>query len=259
MKPYKIIFLFFSSIVPLLLTNCSPSQNSILNLKPQTENNEWYKGKEIATVDNDSLNIKISFDRSENNDYVFDIEITNYSETPILVEPERFIYKVKSGKIYEGKAIELRALDPEKVIQDLQKNYAIHKNDIETQAMVSSFGSFLQFVGQTKALITNDSELSERLDHQTKRMQENQLIENIENNRISNYLDNSSYIWEILALRKTTLYPFQSIAGKVFFPISELAETLEFIFPIGGYELKILYNQTNIPLYEKYVDPNLYY
>ncbi len=48
MQPHKIIFLIFSSILPILFTNCSPSQNVILNLKPQTENSEWYKGKEIA-------------------------------------------------------------------------------------------------------------------------------------------------------------------------------------------------------------------
>ena len=78
-------------------------------------------------------------------------------------------------------------------------------------------------------------------------------------NRISESLENSSYLWEILALRKTTLFKNESISGKVFFPATELAKTLEFSFPISNYDLKILFTQEVIPLYEKYVDPNLIY
>lgn len=260
MKPYKIFFLFFSSIVLLLLTNCSPSQNLILNLKPQTENNEWYKGKEIATIDNDSVVIKISFDRSFNNDYIFDINIINSSEKRMLIEPEKFSYKMTSGSIKKGETVaEVTAKDPEKVILELQKRQLIHQNNMETQAIAYSLGYFLQFAGQTKALITSDVELSQQIEHQTQRMKEDELIDDIQNNNINNSLDNSSYIWEILALRKTTLYPNESISGKVFFPVNELAKTLEFTFPIGEQSIKILFNQDIIPLYKKYVDPNLYY
>ena len=260
MQPYKIIFLIFSSIIPLLLTNCSPSQNTILSLKPQTENNEWYKGKEIATLDNDSVVIRISFDKSFNNDYMFDVDIINYSEKRMLVEPERFSYKMTSGSIKKGETVaEVTAKDPEKIILGLQKIQAIHQNNMETQAMVYSLGYFLQFAGQTKALVTGDVELSQEIDHQAQRMKEDELIDDIQNNNISNSLDNTSYIWEMLALRKTTLYPNESISGKVFFPVNELAKTLEFTFPIDEQSLKILFNQDVVPLYEKYVDPNLYY
>ena len=260
MQPNKIFFLFFSSIVPLLLTNCSPSQNSILNLKAQTENNEWYKGKEIATIDNDSVVIRISFDRIFNNDYLFDIDIINRSEQRILIEPEKFSYIMTRGSIKKGETVaEVSAQDPEKVIFELQKRQLIHQNNMETQAMVSSLGYFLQFAGQTKALVTGDVELSQQIDHQAKRMKEDELINDIQNKNISNSLDNTSYIWEMLALRKTTLYPNESISGKVFFPVNELAKTLEFTFPIGEESIKILFNQDVTPLYKKYVDPNLYY
>jgi len=260
MRPNKIIFLIFSSIIPLLLTNCSPSQNAILNLKPQTENSEWYKGKEIATLDNDSIVITISFDKVFNNDYMFDVDIINYSDKKMLVEPEKFSYKMISGSIKRGENVAaVTAKDPEKVILELQKLQLIHQNNMETQAMVYSLGYFLQFAGQTKASVTDDIELSRQIDHQAQRMKEDELIDDIQNNNISNSLDKSSYIWEMLALRKTTLYQNESISGKVFFPVNELAKTLEFTFLIDEQSVKILYNQEVIPLYKKYVDPNLYY
>lgn len=256
---YNKLFLILFLFAALLFTNCSPSRTAIINLKPQTSNNEWYKGKEISTIDNDSIVIRISFDRSDNNYYVFDTEIINNSEKTILVEPDKFSYKIISGKIKGGDAIILSAKDPEKVILELQKNYAIHKNNVEMEAMASSFGYFLQFVGQTKALVTNDPELSKRIDHQSQRMKEDELINDIQNNIVGSALENSSYIWEILALRKTTLYPYQNISGKIFFPISGLAETLKFCFPLDEYELNILYKQESTPLYKKYVDPNSEY
>lgn len=250
------ILILFTAI---LFTHCSPSRSAILNLKPQTPNNEWYKGKEIVTLDNDSIIIRISYDRSDNNHYVFDTEIINNSEKTILVEPEKFNYKIISGKINGGDPIILSAKDPEKVIMELQQNYAIHKNNVEMEAMTYSFGYFLQFVGQTKALVTNDPELSKRIDYQSQRMKDDEFITDIQNNRIGSALENSSYVWEILALRKTTLYPFQNISGKVFFPISGLAETLKFYFPLDKYEMSLLYEQESTPLYKKYVDPNLEY
>lgn len=260
MQPYKIIFLIFSSIVPILLTNCSPSQNSILNLKPQTGNNEWYKGKEIATLDNDTIVITISFDKVFNNDYMFDLDIINYSDKKTLVEPEKFSYKMISGSIKKGETVaDVTAKDPENVILELQKLHLIHQNNMETQAMFSSLGYFLQFVGQTKALVTGDVELSQQIDHQAQQIREDELIDDIQNKNISNLLYNSSYIWEMLALRKTTLYPNESISGKIFFPVNELAKSLEFTFPIGEQSIKVLFNQDVVPLYKKYVDPNLYY
>ena len=260
MKTYKIIFLFLLISSSFFLTNCYVPPNSILKLKPQTQNNDWYKGKEIATLANDSVTIRISYDRSLNNEYLFDIDVINNSEKPLLVEPEKFSYRMTKGSIKLGDSLKrVSAKDPEIVILDLQKANSLHQSSMETQSMIYSLGYFLQFAGQTKALVTGDVELSDRIDRQGHRLREDQLMDDIKNNKISESLENSSYLWEILALRKTTLFKNESISGKVFFPATELAKTLEFSFPINNYELKILFNQEVIQLYEKYIDPNISY
>lgn len=260
MKLPNIFILLIVFLSSFLLTNCYVPPNSILKLKPETQNNDWYKGKEIATLDNDSVTIRISYDRSLNNEYLFDIDITNTSERSLLIEPERFSYKMSKGSIKLGESLtKVSARDPEKVILDLQKAYSLHQSNMETQAIIYSLGYFLQFAGQTKALVTGDAELSNRIDRQGHRLKEDQLMDDIANNRINESLENSTYVWEILALRKTTLFKNESISGKVFFPATELAKTLEFSFPISNYELKILFDQEVIQLYEKYVDPNVSY
>lgn len=252
MKLQQIYLKLFIITSSFLLTNCYVPPESILKLEPQNNSNDWFKGKEIVTLSNDSVRIRISFDRSQYKDYLFEIDIENISEKNILVEPEKFSYKMKKGNIKYGDTLKsVYAKDPEKVILELQKANSIHQSNMETQAMIYSLGYFLQFAGQTKALVTGDTELSERVYDQTRRTKKNELIDDISNNRISESLNNSSYIWEILALRKTTLYPNESISGKVFFPTNDLAKSLEFSFPVDQYELKLLYNQEIIPAKEK--------
>lgn len=260
MKTFKIILPLILISLSFFITNCYVPPNSILKLKPETQNNDWYKGKEIATLDNDSVTIRISYDRSYNNDYLFDIGVTNNSEKPLLVEPEKFSYKMIKGSIKLSDTLNIvTAKDPEIVILDLQKSNSLHQSNMETQSMIYSLGYFLQLAGQTKALVTGDVELSNRIDRQGHKMQEDPLIDDIENNRISESLEASAYVWEILALRKTTLFKDESISGKVFFPATEMAKTLEFNFPIGNYNLKILFTQEVIPLYKKYINPNIGY
>lgn len=259
-KSYKTILHFLIIISSFLLTNCFVPPNAVLKLRPKTEDIEWYKGKEIATVTNDSVSIIISYDRSLNDDYLFDVDIINYSEKTLLVEPEKFYYKMISGTIEQNELLSPTvAKDPEKVILDLQKAYALHQSQVQTQTMIYSLGYFLQFAAQTKALVTNDAELSEEVDERSHRMRESELIDDIQNQRVSESLDNSTYMWEILTLRKTNLRKDESISGKVFFPVKERAKTLEFCFPIGEYDLKISFDQEVYFKPKPYVDSNLVY
>lgn len=154
------------------------------------------------------------------------------------------------------------AKDPEKVILELQKANSIHKDNMEKQGLIYSLGYFLQFAGQIKAVVTGNVELSERIDDQTRRMKENELIDDINNNRISESLNNSSYLWGVLALRKTTLFPNESIGGKVFFPIEEFGSKLEINFAINNTELKLIYDKETFKEAidsNNYIDPNLVY
>jgi hypothetical protein len=244
MNFYK--FIFFSLIIlsSQLLTNCFVPPTTIFKLEPQTNDIEWYKGKEIATVTNDSVSIIISFDRSLNDDYLFDLDIINYSEKTLFVEPQKFSYKMISGTRMQNELfVPTPAKDPESYILELQKGYSIYKNNLETQNMINSLGGFLQFALQTKAFVNGDFKSSNSIYNNARRMKEDELVNAVQNQMIGEFLANSYYIWEILALRKTTLRKNESISGKVFFPVKEKAKKLEFTFPIGENELKIFFNQ----------------
>jgi Asp-tRNA(Asn)/Glu-tRNA(Gln) amidotransferase C subunit len=215
-----------------------------MKLTPEHIDLDWFKGKQISKLNNDSISILISFDRTLNNNYLFDVEVTNNSEKKIIVSPELFSYKV-TQKIKNKTLTDLStfALDPEIKVLELQKSYSLHKSEVETQNMFYALGYFLQFANQTKALVTNDVELSNEVDENTRKMKEDELLDDVRNQRIQESLSSSSYFWEMLALRKTTLRKNESISGKVFFPVDVSAKTIDFCFPINEKELHISFNQ----------------
>ena len=244
MQHYKLVLLTAIILSSILFTNCSVHPDAVMKLTPEHIDLDWFKGKQISTLNNDSISILISFDRTLNNNYLFDVEVTNNSDQKIIVSPELFNYKVtKKIKNEILTDTPISALDPEVKVMELQKSYSLHKSEMETQNMFYALGYFLQFANQTKALVTNDVELSQDTDERTRRMREDELLDDVRNQRIQQSLSNSSYFWEMLALRKTSLKKNQSISGKVFFPIDESAKTLEFFFPIDENELRITFNQ----------------
>ena len=260
MKTDKIIFTFLLILLSLFLSNCYVPPNAVIKLTPEHIDLDWFKGKQISTLNGDSVSILISFDRTLNNNYLFDVEVTNNSDQKIIVSPELFSYKVIQ-KIKNKALTDLStfALDPEIKVLELQKSYSLHKSEVETQNMFYALGYFLQFANQTKALVTNDVELSNEVDENTRKMKEDELLDDVRNQRIQESLSTSSYFWEILTLRKTTLRKFESIGGKVFFPVDETARKIEFFFPIDKYVLRICFDQEVYFKQKTYVDPNLVY
>ena len=247
MSSTRIFIKLLTVTATIFITNCSVPPESIIKLDPESEQSDWYKGKEIAILTNDSITIRISYDRNINHNYIFDTDITNHMQNPVLVEPEKFYYEPNKEKSKQGEKLShVNAKDPELVILDLQRSFSLHRSNVETQSMFYSLGYFIQFVGQTKALVTNDQELSNRIEHQTNKLEQDKLINEVKNRNVSEALSASLDLWEVLALRKTTLYKNESISGKVFFPANKFASTLEVHFPIDNYELKINYNQTII-------------
>lgn len=244
MKIFSSIFLFLLISSAFFLTNCYVPPASIMQLTPEHINLEWFKGKQVSTLTNDSVTIQLSFDRTENNNYLFDVEIFNNSENNILVNPELFYFKtLESTNNKRDSASITNALDPEKAILELQKAYSLHQSNVETQNMFNVFGNLLLLASQTKAIITNDTYLEEEVNEHTQRMKEDELLDNVRNEKIERSLSSSKYLWETLALRKTTLKKDQSINGKVFFPVDESALKIEFFFPLGNYELNINFVQ----------------
>lgn len=117
---------------------------SVVKLQPNVESSEWYKGKEITTLQNDSIILRISFDKIYASDYAFDVEINNTSDQKIIIDPTDFSYEIKKEMPCKVKYVYFTR-DPEIIIIELQRKYLQHNNFVQTQAMLNALGHLLLF------------------------------------------------------------------------------------------------------------------
>lgn len=229
----------------LLFIQCHVPPNAVMKLTADSPEAKWYKGKQILTIENEIVSIQLSFDRTSSDNYLFDVDVLNTSDSTLLVDPQKFYYSLIDPKSRKNPVI-VNARDPEVTILDLQKRYALNQSRVETEKMSYAFGYFLNAVGQTAALVKGDREASENFNQNYQDLEREEFLEDVRNQKIAESLESTSYIWEILALRKTTLRKNESINGVVFFPVNKDDKTLEFFFPVGGSTLKINFNQERI-------------
>lgn len=245
MKTLIINSKYLSFLFALFFIQCHIPPNSVMKLTADSPDTEWYKGKQILTIKNEIVSIQLSFDRTSSDNYLFDVDIMNKSDSVIVADPQKFYYSLIDPKSRKNPVV-INARDPESTILDLQKKYALNQSRVESEKMSYAFGYFLNAVGQTAALVKGDKEASENFDKSHRDLEREEFLDDVRNQKIAQSLESTSYIWEILALRKTTLRKNESINGIVFFPVNKDAKSLEFFFPVGESTLKINFNQERI-------------
>jgi hypothetical protein len=110
--------------------------------------------------------------------------------------------------------------------------------------MSSALGTFLGLVsdiasiGQTK---TNEEQHRRR--YQMEKSDEEYARREYDHQQRINNLNNEKYFWQNIALRKTTLYPKQSVSGKVLFYHQPKAKYLLLKFSIASSNIKMWFKQ----------------
>src|SRR5688572_11574645 len=85
-------------LLPILLlgfTSCV-SPYKISRLTPAGENVTWAWGREFVVKQLDSVVVKIAYETNDRENIIFNVEIENNSDKPMLVAPERF-WSIMSG------------------------------------------------------------------------------------------------------------------------------------------------------------------
>lgn len=245
MKSFTNISKYLTIIFSIFVVQCHVPPNAVMKLTVDSQESDWYKGKQIITIENDTVSIQLSFDRTSSGNYLFDVDVLNISDTSLLVDPQNFYYHLVEQDKNKNMGV-VNAHNPETIIADLQKKYSLNQSRVESEQMSYAFGYFLTAVGQTAALIKNDDAASEQFDKNYDELNREEFLDDIKNQKIAQSLESSTFLWEILALRKTTLRKNESISGIVFFPVNKDAKTLEFFFPVGNSTLKIIFTQERI-------------
>jgi hypothetical protein len=99
----------------------------VIRLSPSTVENSdyWNLGQHFVYASDNNILYECGFNRVENNNLIFDVKITNQSDTTILVDPALFMQEVYNN---DNKLIvKTNAFDPELVLVGLNINENIEK------------------------------------------------------------------------------------------------------------------------------------
>jgi hypothetical protein len=113
--------IFYSYILIIILTACA-TPAPVVRLAPSTVENKdyWNLGQHFVYASDNNILYECAFNRIENNKLIFDVKITNQSDTSVLVDPALFRQEVYNN---DNKLIaQNNAYDPEMVLVGLNIN-----------------------------------------------------------------------------------------------------------------------------------------
>lgn len=246
---HKNIFCWLTLAVSFVFASCAPAP--VLRLKPLFSETKWIYGKEFARSATDQVEIAVAFENMDVAAIIFDLEIINLSEQPIIVSPEKFYYlplnwpQDTTGLHAPGKIS--YAIDPEIRILDLDKEISRENASYATATGIDAVGSLLGLfvaiatIGKEKTEEEIKEEEKRRCDEEVSR-QEREIYHA---NSLAN-LKNEKVKWESTTLRRTTLEPDQSARGRIYFRANKRAKYLRLCFPIGEANLQIVFEQQKV-------------
>lgn len=249
LKTYLDLLLFFG--ISLLFTGCFTPQKIIRVAPEDQENIFWYQGQAIAEKKQDDVIVRAAFSHFDRNYLLFDVEVFNEKDSPILISPE--VLSLKTPNNYQ-----LPAIDPEAIILSMEMRASQQEANAKNAAIVGG----IVLVGAAVVAATSDSDTDNESDNNYDSDDYDALdfaadvvvptiawgISFHQDPILTAYpeaLPSSEQLlfWQDIVLRRTTLRPGESIRGLVAFPRYDNTTTLEMNVPIEQDNFKFLFTQ----------------
>jgi hypothetical protein len=254
---FLIILKAFALIVIFVLSACSPEP--VLRLEAEDEDKTVIQGMEYLQSDLDESTAILAYYRHINNKVVMDLEVINYANTSVRVNPAKFsykAYKLKSGvpiltaissKSRSNKAYILQSggekvliesgtiIDPESEILEIDKQKsretARETRNLVLDAVASgvSMASEIATIGEEETREERAVRQRLRMDRRIERSKRREAFYE----RVTSLNEQRNY-WETEVIRTTDLIPEKSAAGELIFPAVRDAHIIEIHLPVGG-------------------------
>lgn len=218
----------FACLSALSLSSCF-SPRSIVTVEADAEENmTWNYGHQVVNVQADSVEVQVYFDEYTKDFLIFDVEITNWRNEPVLISPEEIYLETGTG-------IGLFALDPEQQIFEGKVKASRREAGNKNAAVALGVATVAAVVA---VAATTDSD-NDGYDGggfvyvSTGVVPPPPLA----------YLPPDHIFWEDFSLRKTTLQPRYRANGKVVFRRLDNQLGYSMVVPVGGTELRAGFKQ----------------
>ncbi len=220
----------------LALNSCYAPQ-PVIRIHPQEQNTTWERGKEFVSYRKGEYEVHCAYEGARGKYLVFDIEFINYKGEEFLVCPEKCTIYQDTGK-WDGvtnqrvySMFPVRAYDPEQELLqiDIAESQAeASRKNANTAAVAISVAALPLLVAAAASDVNSGNQVDDSRVNNTDlvaagvdvALTTNEVNRVVQEDRIIS-LNDSRYMWQEAALRKTTLSPGYSIRGLVYFPIPD--------------------------------------
>ena len=250
MKNYK--FGFLSILFISIFSSCYVTQ-PIVQIEPNS--NEyvfWHEGEPIAEKKIDSIVALAAFSHVSGDFYVFDVEIFNDSEAPILVAPEDMYISIADN-------YKIPSIDPKKMILSIEKEREEVKKRQRNAAIAT--GVFVLATIVAVAITSKNRKSNRNRNNDYSRFDDDgwdlatdvvlpsivwglefhdQAVLSTHINSIP--LTSDLVFWRSAALYKTTLSAGESIRGLIAYPRNHFSDLL-LVIPVENVQFEFMFNQ----------------
>lgn len=246
LKTYTYLLLILG--ISLLLTSCFTPQKIVRIAPQEQENIFWYQGQAIAEKKQDSVIVRAAFSHTDRKYLLFDVEVFNEKDVPILVSPEVLSLKTPNNHQFP-------AIDPESIILSMEMRASQKEANAKNAAVVGG----VVLVGAAVVAATSDNGSGNDNSYDSDDYDALDFAADVvpsiawglsfhQDPILTEYpqaLPTSEQIpfWQDIVLRRTTLRPGESIRGLVAFPRFDNTNALELIIPIEMDNFLFLFTQ----------------
>ena len=214
---------------------------AVIRLEPIDQNTKWVQGRAYVRDSINGISVSSAFARFSRPYLIFEFDIINNSNLPLLVDPCNIFYESHSSE--NTSSDKVYAINPEDKILEL--DLAISKLEASTKSntVIGLVAAGAGAVAAVSTLSENNVEEKEAVANSsftTSAIAFDSAEDSVEDMINS---DNERYVWENSTIRKTTLETNESMRGRVYFQINESADYYTIYFPVDNQELKFVFNQ----------------
>lgn len=247
MKWLKIIsFLSFASII------FSCSTTSVMRLRPVEQESIWESGKQIVKQEKEGIKVVASYDGRFEKYVVFDVEVFNNTNQPLMVSPKDFTFipldENKQNIVSEdGRYIySYQGIEPQQQINYIEHEMANQEAKIKRARVVNT----ALFVGGIAALIAGSSGRSESA-WRTAQLGET-VVQVAQVKRVIDYgnyyskmdkLNREGTVWSQENFRTSTILPGQSLRGGVFLESNYRAKFVQLTYKTQNEPVSFMFEQ----------------
>lgn len=237
----------------LFLTSCF-TPKPVVRVEPVDEDVRWQYGQAFARQQADGLEVQAAYNGNNREYLFFDVEVTNFGEEEVLVDPKKFYLEVKGMK--------MRAADPEVILlgldMDASRQEANSKNAavaIGVAAVAATAAIIATSDGDGNSNSSNNNAVSNSFDGGYNNLDlavdlvsiVPSLIIDLSSPRMVQELPpvdpQDRNFWTDFTLRKTTLRKGERVSGKVLFRTLDLDDRFQMILPMESTTFRMQFKQ----------------